>query len=83
MQTPKKEDLLKMKKCSLKMSILDWVAVVALIIGGLNWGLTSNLIFKFNLVEWLFGDLFFTNFIYLVVGASALYSAIRFIFFRR
>lgn len=71
------------KKCQLKMNILDWIAVIALIIGGLNWGLSSDIIFNFNFVEWLFGRAFFTNFVYLVVGISALYSAIRFIFFRR
>jgi hypothetical protein len=71
------------KKCSIKMSILDWVAVVALIVGGINWGLTSKLIFNFNLVEWLFGTAFFTQFVYLLVGISAIYSTIRFIFFRK
>lgn len=71
-----------MKKIKAKMSIPDWIAVVILIVGGLNWGLSSNLIFDFNLVEFLFGDLFFANFIYLLVGASSIYSIVRFIFFR-
>lgn len=71
-----------MKKIKAKMSILDWIAIVVLMIGGLNWGLSSNLIFDFNLVEFLFGDLFFANFIYLLVGVSSLYSAVRLIFFR-
>ncbi len=33
--------------------ILNWIAFIILMIGGLNWGLVG--IFNFNLVEWIFG----------------------------
>ena len=65
-----------------KMSKLDWLAITLLLIGGLNWGLTSNLLFNFNLVEKIFGTAFLANLIYLLVGASAVYSAIKLWFFK-
>ena len=35
------------------MNIANWIALIVLAIGGLNWGLVG--IFGFNLVEWIFG----------------------------
>jgi uncharacterized protein len=52
---------------------VDWIALVLLLIGGLNWGLVG--LFGFDLVTWLFGNM--TNssrFIYALVGISALWS---------
>ena len=34
-------------------NILNWIAFIILSIAGLNWGLVG--VFKFNLVEWIFG----------------------------
>jgi len=34
-------------------NILNWIAFIILSIAGLNWGLVG--IFRFNLVEWIFG----------------------------
>ncbi len=34
-------------------TIPNWIAFIILVIGGLNWGLVG--IFRFNLVEWIFG----------------------------
>ena len=52
---------------------LDWIAMVLLIVGGLNWGLVG--LFDYNLVARLFGDgSAITRIIYIAVGLSALYS---------
>lgn len=55
-----------------KMKWFDWLAIVLLIVGGLNWGLVG--IFGWNLVEAIFGVGLITNIIYGLVGASALFS---------
>ncbi len=55
---------------------LDALAVILVIIGGLNWGLIG--LFSFNLVAFLFGDATaVTRIIYALVGLSALYAATR------
>lgn len=51
---------------------IDIVAVVLIIIGGLNWGLIG--FFGFNLVAAIFGDMSaISRLIYALVGLSALY----------
>jgi uncharacterized membrane protein YuzA (DUF378 family) len=56
-----------------KMNALDWVAMVLLIVGGLNWGLVGLL--NFDLVAALFGTQTpFSRIVYVLVGLSALYS---------
>lgn len=56
-----------------KMNVMDWVAIILVIVGGLNWGLIG--LFGFDLVAALFGDAtMFTRAIYDLVGLSALYS---------
>ena len=37
----------------MKMSVLDWIALILVIVGGLNWGLVG--IFSFDLVAAIFG----------------------------
>lgn len=59
---------------SKKMNFIDWIAIVLLIIGGLNWGLG---VFNFNLVESIFGFGFLRDLTYALVGLSAIYSFIR------
>ena len=55
----------------MKLSGLDWVAIVLVIIGGLNWGLVG--IFDFNLVSAIFGDMSsLSRVVYALVGLSAL-----------
>ena len=55
------------------MKALNAVALVLVIIGGLNWGLVG--LFDFNLVAAIFGeDSWFSNLIYILVGLAALYS---------
>ena len=46
------------------------IALLLLIIGGLNWLLFA---FGFNLVEALFGDSIIATLIYILVGLSAIY----------
>ncbi len=56
-----------------KMNALDWIAMVLLIVGGLNWGLVG--LMNFDLVAALFGtQSAFSRIVYVLVGLSALYS---------
>ena len=55
-----------------KINAWDWVAIVLVIIGGLNWGLVG--LFNFDLVAAIFGQMsFLSKLIYDLVGLSALY----------
>ncbi|HWQ60644.1 MAG TPA: DUF378 domain-containing protein [Candidatus Fimivivens sp.] len=57
-----------------KLSSLDWVAIVLLVVGGLNWGLVG--LFKFDLVAAIFGNMsILSRIVYALVGASAVYVA--------
>lgn len=50
----------------------DWVALIILFIGGLNWGLVG--IFNLDLVSWIFGEMTaLTRIVYAVVGISSIY----------
>jgi len=53
--------------------MLDRIALVLLIIGGINWG--SLGIFRFDIVAWLFGGqaALISRIIYTLVGLSALW----------
>ncbi|MBU0470665.1 MAG: DUF378 domain-containing protein [Nanoarchaeota archaeon] len=52
---------------------LDWVALVLLVIGGLNWGLVG--LFSFDLVEALLGAVpALQRSVYVLVGVSAVYT---------
>jgi hypothetical protein len=55
-----------------KLKTLDTIALILVIIGGLNWGLYS---FgpQYNVVEMIFGISVVSNIIYLLVGISAVY----------
>lgn len=56
------------------LSTLDWVAVVLVIIGGLNWGLIG--IFGWDLVAYIFGTMStISQVVYILVGLSAVYLA--------
>ncbi|MBU2501926.1 MAG: DUF378 domain-containing protein [bacterium] len=57
------------------MRILDVIAAVLLVVGGLNWGLWGA--FKFDLVASLLGSVpFLMNTVYILVGAAAAYQAL-------
>lgn len=56
----------------MRLNSLDWLAMVLVIIGGLNWALVGA--FKFNLVSTIFGDMSaLSRIIYILVGLSAVY----------
>ena len=55
------------------MKILNAIALILLIIGGINWGLVG--FFQFNLVGSLFGEFsMLTRIIYSLVGIAGIYS---------
>lgn len=56
-----------------KLGFLDWLALILLVIGGLNWGLAG--VFDFDLVAAIFGDMTtLARIVYAVVGLSAIYA---------
>ena len=55
----------------MKMSTLDWVTFVLVMIGGLNWGFVG--FFDFNLVEAILGTGLITTIVYALVGLSSLW----------
>lgn len=55
------------------MKTIDTIAMIILVIGGVNSGLLGA--FNFNLVTWLFGMAFpMTKVVYILVGLSALWQ---------
>lgn len=57
------------------MKIVDVIAWVLLVVGGLNWGLTG--VFQFNLVDAIFGATGLSTLVYALVGLSALWCIFR------
>jgi len=56
-----------------KLNILDWIAVILVVVGGLNWGLVG--ILKFDLVATIFGDMSsISRVVYALVGVAAIYT---------
>ena len=54
------------------VSVIDVIALILVIIGGLNWGLVG--IFHFDLVAAIFGDMsILSRVVYAVVGLAAIY----------
>ncbi|MBN1914556.1 MAG: DUF378 domain-containing protein [Parachlamydiales bacterium] len=56
------------------MKKLDVLALVLLIIGGLNWGIYG--VFDFNFVDYFFGKIWIDRAIYFLVGVSAVYAIV-------
>jgi len=55
-----------------KLNTLDWVALVLVIVGGLNWALVG--LFNFDLVATIFGNMsVLSRIVYVLVGLSAVY----------
>ncbi len=51
---------------------LDWIALVLVIVGGLNWGLVG--LFNFDLVEAILGSIpVLQKIVYILVGLAAIY----------
>lgn len=56
----------------MEKNALDWIALVLVIIGGLNWGLVG--LFSIDLVDMVFGSVaWLARTVYVLVGVSALY----------
>ena len=55
------------------MKVIDKIALVLIVIGALNWGLI--VIFNFNLVEAIFGDMtVLARIVYGLVGVSGIWG---------
>ncbi len=64
-----------LKKYMKHLNAFDWVALVLVIIGGVNWGLIG--LFNLDLVSTLFGVMtLFTRVVYVLVGISAIYTLV-------
>ena len=59
-----------------KYNGLDWLALILVVVGGLNWGLVG--LFSFDLVAAIFGELSaLSRIVYILVGLSAVYTLVR------
>lgn len=59
-----------------RLNTWDWIALVLLIIGGLNWGLVG--LFSFDLVAAIFGELsVVSRIVYILVGIAAVLVAVE------
>lgn len=54
------------------MKKVDKIASIILIVGGLNWGLWS--VFEFNIIDYVFGEIWIDQVIYFIMGAAAVYA---------
>ncbi|MBU1146147.1 DUF378 domain-containing protein [Patescibacteria group bacterium] len=54
------------------MKVLNWIVMLLVVVGGLNWGLVG--FFNFDLVAAIFGDMsVVSRVVYALVGLSAVY----------
>ncbi len=61
-----------------RLNTAEMIALILVIVGGLNWGLVGA--FKFNLVDELFGaGSALARIVYIVVGLATLYVIISFL----
>ncbi len=59
------------------LNMFDWIALLLLVVGGLNWGMIA--LFNIDVVSSLFGDMtILTRMVYGLVGLSAVYSVFIF-----
>lgn len=55
------------------MKTLDYIALILVVIGAINWGLIG--FFSFDLVRLIFGDMtLISRIVYALVGVSGLYA---------
>ncbi len=60
----------------MKLNVVDIIALVLVVVGGLNWGLVA---FNYNLVDAIFGSIpWLLTTVYGLVGLSAVYVAVIF-----
>lgn len=59
----------------MKLNIVDIIALVLVVVGGLNWGLVG--LVEFDLVGTLFGPMsVLSRIVYVLVGLAAVYLAV-------
>lgn len=56
------------------MKKIDLLAFVLLIIGGINLGLSG--LFDFDIIDYVFGNLWIANLIYVLIGIAAVFFVI-------
>ena len=56
------------------MKRVDFISLLLLVIGGINWGLWG--VFDFNVVDYVFGQAWIDRVLYFLIGVSAVYVAI-------
>jgi len=59
----------------MERSTLGWIALILVIIGGLNWGLFG--LFSFDIIEAIFGMGIISDIIYVLVGLSAVWILVE------
>lgn len=63
----------------MRMSAIDWISRILVIIGGLNWGLVG--ISNYNVVSAIFGSMATgSKVVYILVGLAAIYELVRLAF---
>jgi len=56
----------------MEKNVLDWIAIVLVIVGAVNWGLVG--LFSFDLVQLILGSIpLLAKIVYILVGISGLY----------
>lgn len=56
-----------------KLTVLDWIALILVTVGALNWGLVG--LFQFDLVAAIFGTMStISRFVYTLVGVASLWT---------
>ncbi len=58
----------------MKLNIVDLIALVLVIVGGINWGLVGLL--QYNIVEAILGATTLAAIVYILVGLAAVYVAV-------
>lgn len=60
------------RRCKMK-GVIDWIAMILLVVGGLNWGLVG--IWNFDVVTWIFGSVpTVATIVYILVGVAGLWG---------
>ncbi len=56
----------------MRLNVLDWIALVLVVVGAVNWGLVG--LFQFDLVYYLLQSVYVVaQIVYVVVGVAGLY----------
>lgn len=68
-----RDDLSRGTAARMPLSAIDWIAMILMIVGAVNWGLVGAL--NVDLVSALFGPMTtVTRVVYMLVGAAGLYG---------